>query len=87
MFTQHSLLDSCAGNIRTLNKLYNSTRYFCYHFQIKIAIEPGAFHYNGVNDKGLTMRIRSTTDPVSGQGASLGDLSVTDFDTVQRERF
>ena len=45
LFIQHSLLDSCAGNIRALNKLYNSTRYFCYHFQIKIAIEPEAFHY------------------------------------------
>ena len=28
LFTQHFLLDPCAGNIRALNKLYNSTRYF-----------------------------------------------------------
>ena len=36
---------SCASNIRALTKLYNSTRYFCYNFQSKIAIEPGTFDY------------------------------------------
>ena len=38
-------METCASNIKAQNKLYNSTRCFCYTFQIKIAIEPGAFHY------------------------------------------
>ena len=45
LFVEHSLLDICASNIKAQNKLYNSTRCFCYTFQIKIAIELGAFHY------------------------------------------
>ena len=47
LFVEHSLLETCASNIKAQNKLYNSTRCFgfCYTFQIKIAIEPGAFHY------------------------------------------
>ena len=45
-FEEHSHLETCASNIRALNKLYYSTRYFCYNFQSKIAIEPGAFHYS-----------------------------------------
>ena len=45
LFVEHSLLETCASNVKAQNKLYNSTRYFCYTFQIKIAIEPGAFHY------------------------------------------
>ena len=48
LFVEHSLLDICASNIKAQNKLYNSTRCFCYTFQIKIAIEPGAFHYISV---------------------------------------
>ena len=53
LFIEHSLLDICANNIKAQNKLYKLYKIFwlLFPFQIKIAIEPGAFHYNNIDGK------------------------------------
>ena len=45
LFVEQFTFGNLFSNIKAQNKLYNSTRCFCHTFQIKIAIEPGAFHY------------------------------------------
>ena len=47
MFVEHFHLETCASNIKAQNKLYKLYKIFwlLFPFQIKIAIEPGAFHY------------------------------------------
>ena len=47
LFVEHFHLETCASNIKAQNKLYKLYKIFwlLFTFQIKIAIEPGAFHY------------------------------------------